>query len=178
MSNRADQWDRRKFLRGAALAGSAGLVGLRPDRALAEPPPETTKIRLVRIPGICIAPQYVADDLLRSEGFTEVSYIGTPAGVEASRAAASGEADFTMAFAGPFIVSLDAGHPVVLLAGVHVGCFELFATERRSEEHTSELQSRLHLVCRLLLEKKKKNSRRNYLILSNISPSTKPTDDA
>src|SRR2546429_7802413 len=28
----------------------------------------------------------------------------------------------------------------------------------RSEEHTSELQSRLHLVCRLLLEKKKKNS--------------------
>src|SRR2546422_7780417 len=31
---------------------------------------------------------------------------------------------------------------------------------RRSEEHTSELQSRLHLVCRLLLEKKKKQ--RNY----------------
>src|SRR2546422_5516540 len=37
----------------------------------------------------------------------------------------------------------------------------------RSEEHTSELQSRLHLVCRLLLEKKKKNKtnivRRNYI---------------
>src|SRR2546422_7616322 len=30
---------------------------------------------------------------------------------------------------------------------------------RRSEEHTSELQSRLHLVCRLLLEKKKKKKR-------------------
>src|SRR2546422_2150785 len=30
------------------------------------------------------------------------------------------------------------------------------AVETRSEEHTSELQSRLHLVCRLLLEKKKK----------------------
>src|SRR2546429_1117643 len=29
---------------------------------------------------------------------------------------------------------------------------------RRSEEHTSELQSRLHLVCRLLLEKKKKHT--------------------
>src|SRR2546429_8734636 len=29
---------------------------------------------------------------------------------------------------------------------------------RRSEEHTSELQSRLHLVCRLLLEKKKKQT--------------------
>src|SRR2546429_424075 len=32
-----------------------------------------------------------------------------------------------------------------------------FAKEQRSEEHTSELQSRLHLVCRLLLEKKKKH---------------------
>src|SRR2546422_5809590 len=33
---------------------------------------------------------------------------------------------------------------------------------RRSEEHTSELQSRLHLVCRLLLEKKKTNSYSSY----------------
>src|SRR3989449_4420891 len=32
---------------------------------------------------------------------------------------------------------------------------------RRSEEHTSELQSRLHLVCRLLLEKKKKKKNRS-----------------
>src|SRR2546422_1341729 len=31
--------------------------------------------------------------------------------------------------------------------------------DRRSEEHTSELQSRLHLVCRLLLEKKKKKTK-------------------
>src|SRR2546422_1095141 len=35
---------------------------------------------------------------------------------------------------------------------------------RRSEEHTSELQSRLHLVCRLLLEKKKKKSRKTLMI--------------
>src|SRR2546422_2801733 len=33
--------------------------------------------------------------------------------------------------------------------------------QARSEEHTSELQSRLHLVCRLLLEKKKKKNRDN-----------------
>src|SRR2546422_8215553 len=33
----------------------------------------------------------------------------------------------------------------------------------RSEEHTSELQSRLHLVCRLLLEKKKKNKKNEYI---------------
>src|SRR2546422_8550481 len=47
----------------------------------------------------------------------------------------------------------------------------------RSEEHTSELQSRLHLVCRLLLEKKKKIS--NSLTLAReikITPHTAPRD--
>src|SRR5438445_5196779 len=34
---------------------------------------------------------------------------------------------------------------------------------RRSEEHTSELQSRQYLVCRLLLEKKKKKNRKQYV---------------
>src|SRR5436305_5005155 len=37
---------------------------------------------------------------------------------------------------------------------------ELLFKVPRSEEHTSELQSRPHLVCRLLLEKKKKNNKR------------------
>src|SRR5687768_17843691 len=36
----------------------------------------------------------------------------------------------------------------------------------RSEEHTSELQSRLHLVCRLLLEKKKKQRRSTLTLMS------------
>src|SRR2546422_4890320 len=36
---------------------------------------------------------------------------------------------------------------------------------QRSEEHTSELQSRLHLVCRLLLEKKKKKNNRKLHII-------------
>src|SRR5690625_6231070 len=41
--------------------------------------------------------------------------------------------------------------------------FQLFgAFYNRSEEHTSELQSRGHLVCRLLLEKKKNNKRQSY----------------
>src|SRR2546429_2324657 len=44
--------------------------------------------------------------------------------------------------------------------------------ERRSEEHTSELQSRLHLVCRLLLEKKKNNNQKpmNYPYHTQDSP--------
>src|SRR2546422_4597684 len=44
----------------------------------------------------------------------------------------------------------------------------LFFRPQRSEEHTSELQSRLHLVCRLLLEKKKKNNK-NYEIVKSIA---------
>src|SRR2546429_3342710 len=42
--------------------------------------------------------------------------------------------------------------------------------ELRSEEHTSELQSRLHLVCRLLLEKKKRSDSRKVLV--SISQAT------
>src|SRR3989449_4687252 len=41
-------------------------------------------------------------------------------------------------------------------ADIDVFDIELATLDPRSEEHTSELQSRLHLVCRLLLEKKKK----------------------
>src|SRR5687768_8573492 len=46
-----------------------------------------------------------------------------------------------------------------VVAGIYLGVlFGVCAAVVRSEEHTSELQSRLHLVCRLLLEKKKKNN--------------------
>src|SRR5687768_17628696 len=55
-------------------------------------------------------------------------------------------------------------HPEMLRHGRHAHRERLgqlghgpLAGHERSEEHTSELQSRLHLVCRLLLEKKKKN---------------------
>src|SRR3989449_6377475 len=41
--------------------------------------------------------------------------------------------------------------------GCTTGAWDVYT---RSEEHTSELQSRLHLVCRLLLEKKKKKKHR------------------
>src|SRR2546422_7524302 len=42
-------------------------------------------------------------------------------------------------------------------------CACIVVDSGRSEEHTSELQSRLHLVCRLLLEKKKKTTRRTRM---------------
>src|SRR2546422_2373776 len=48
-------------------------------------------------------------------------------------------------------------------------CNCLRSSAARSEEHTSELQSRLHLVCRLLLEKKKKKRDEKYKTVYSIS---------
>src|SRR5262245_65024237 len=44
--------------------------------------------------------------------------------------------------------------------------FDLIAVPSRSEEHTSELQSLRHLVCRLLLEKKKRNTNNATVIIT------------
>src|SRR5258705_1086557 len=46
----------------------------------------------------------------------------------------------------------------------------VFDAEVRSEEHTSELQSLRHLVCRLLLEKKKKHQKRTVSVTDNTTP--------
>src|SRR3989442_10409489 len=63
---------------------------------------------------------------------------------------------YTTLFRSPAFVGLNTGEFL---------CFMLFWAMNvwRSEEHTSELQSRPHLVCRLLLEKKKKRDRRGRL---------------
>src|SRR5947199_7914602 len=52
-------------------------------------------------------------------------------------------------------------------AGVHRALGKVLLSWRRSEEHTSELQSLRHLVCRLLLEKKKSLDRLRERITSN-----------
>ena len=130
MSNqRSDGWTRREFLGTAALAGTTAFLGLRSNVIAAEPPPEMTRIRLVSIPGVCVAPQYVAEELLRVEGFTDVQYVKVNIG-ELYKAFASGDVDISMAYAPPFIIQIDAGEPVVLLGGVHAGCYELFGTDR------------------------------------------------
>src|SRR5687768_18009010 len=54
-----------------------------------------------------------------------------------------------------------AGPFGVIVHGVWQSLHPPIVTRYRSEEHTSELQSRLHLVCRLLLEKKKKQTTRH-----------------
>lgn len=92
--------------------------------------PETTTIRLARSASLCIAPQYVAGELLRAEGFTDIQYTPSDAGLNQSRAITRGEIDLTLHFAAPVIIPIDAGDKIRVIGGVHVGCFELIASER------------------------------------------------
>jgi NitT/TauT family transport system substrate-binding protein len=71
----------------------------------------------------------VVSDLLNAEGFTNVVYVESDPGVEGARAIANGDVDLTLQFSGPLLLEIDRGSGITLLAGVHVGCFELFAKE-------------------------------------------------
>jgi NitT/TauT family transport system substrate-binding protein len=51
-------------------------------------------------------------------------------GLPGAKATGEGRVDVSQNFAAPLVMSLDAGDALVLLGGVHVGCFELFATGR------------------------------------------------
>jgi NitT/TauT family transport system substrate-binding protein len=119
---------RRRFLTTLSLAGAASLA--RGPRALAaEGAIETTTVRVVKVPGICVAPQYVAEELLRAEGFTDVRYVEAWPTGEFSEQVGKGEADFTLEFAAKIVQAIDAGGAITVLGGVHVGCYELFAKD-------------------------------------------------
>jgi len=121
---------RRDFVKGvAALAGAAGLSAFDARSAGAEPPPEITRIRLDAFPITCIAPQYVAEELLKAEGFTDVQYPAFDGSV-GENVVGAGKVDMDLYAAAPLVASLDAGAPVLILAGVHLGCYELFGNER------------------------------------------------
>ena len=121
---------RRRFLGGAVTLSGVGFLALGPRSAAGEPPPETTRLRLTKVKAICVAPEYAAEELLRAEGFTDVEYVQKAGNVGKEKALAAGDIDLTLHFAAPLVVRLDAGDPIVILAGVHSGCFELFGTER------------------------------------------------
>jgi NitT/TauT family transport system substrate-binding protein len=122
--------NRKVGLGGVTLAGTAGLLGVLPRPVAAEPPPETTRLRVHHSLSLCLAPQYVAEELLRGEGFTEVHYVMHEESGGFYPALASGTADIGNDFAPVLIMHVDAGDPITILGGVHVGCFELFGTER------------------------------------------------
>jgi NitT/TauT family transport system substrate-binding protein len=123
-----DPVTRRTFLGKASALGAASLLVL-PRVANAEPPPEVKKIRLVDVGGICLAPEYVAEELLRLEGFSEVEYVEMQQNTAPDMLVAD-RADITAWTPPGLLPDMDAGKPIVALAGLHAGCYELFAHER------------------------------------------------
>jgi NitT/TauT family transport system substrate-binding protein len=115
---------RRRFVRAFSLAGASVLL---PSAGFAEERLETTRVRLVQDPSSCLAPQYVAEELLRDQGFTDIRYVEVASDADDQKMIATGAADFALDFALKFITAIDADQPLTVLSGVHVGCFELFA---------------------------------------------------
>jgi NitT/TauT family transport system substrate-binding protein len=70
---------------------------------------------------------YVAEQLLRAEGFTEIRYIDRP-DIGDIGPLERGEVDFGPHYASQCVRVIDAGERITLLAGVTAGCFELFAS--------------------------------------------------
>ncbi len=123
---------RREIVRGLTAIGLAGCLGVYPRQGQAEEPPETNRIRLIRdrdFPVICYAPQYIADEFLLQEGFTDIEYVSK--GVDGSEAQTlvRDEADMSAALGVDWVFPIASGQPVVVLSGLHAGCVEVFANE-------------------------------------------------
>src|SRR5262245_48353112 len=94
---------RRRLLVTLSSAAASGLIG-RTKASAQEAPPETTTIRLAKNASICSAPQYIAGELLRADGFTNIEYVWrTPAVL--SQAIGRRELDFAMHFSPPSILA-------------------------------------------------------------------------
>src|SRR6516162_7146467 len=119
---------RRQFMATLSLAGAAGFAGALPLQAT-EGPLETTAVRLPKIESVCVAPQDVVADLLRAEGFTDIRHVPLPPGTNTPDAIARGMLDFGLNYATVQVAGIDRGVAMKILAGVHVGCFELFVTD-------------------------------------------------
>jgi NitT/TauT family transport system substrate-binding protein len=116
---------RRRFLASCAALGAAPFAS---TPAAAEPPPEITKIRLIHDVAICMAPQYLAEEFLRLEGFTQIEKTQQPTSA-ALASVSSGTADLTMDATPTMVYGVDRGAQYVIIAGIHAGCYELFAHE-------------------------------------------------
>ena len=72
------------------MVAAAGVLGMHPEEAAAESPPETKTLRVLEIPALCWAPQYVREELLRVEGFSRVQYVKREIGPEIFQPLGSG----------------------------------------------------------------------------------------
>src|SRR5215471_1111686 len=116
MNEQRGRWNRRQFVGALTLTTAGAAFGGWSPHASAESPLEITRIRIAKTGAICMAPHFVAEDLLRAEGFTEVQYVPLPDLAATERALAGGEADISLNYALRIVTRLDAGDPVVVLA--------------------------------------------------------------
>jgi NitT/TauT family transport system substrate-binding protein len=130
MEERGDSVSRRGLVQGLIAAGAAGVLGLPAKDLGAEPPLETTRLTLHHSLSICQAPLYVAEELLRAEGFTEVKYMTLEESGGVYKALGSGAVDVMNDFAPVVLTELDKESPIVTLGGLHVGCFQLIGSDR------------------------------------------------
>jgi len=131
-SRRTKGWSRRAFLGGLATAGAAAVIGFRPEPAASaiEPPPETTRLRIQQGAPACWAPMYVAEPLLRKEGFTDIQYVFGH-GPEVARMCREGAIDLSPGFSVGAMYNLEQQqHPLKILTGLHVGCYALVGSDR------------------------------------------------
>jgi len=115
---------RRRFLSTMAV-GTAACILPYPQAEAAEPPPETTTVRLSKFLAICFAPQYVCEELLRAEGFTEVRYADLS--VQEQFNSDPRRVDFLSNLTLNHVGAIDAGAPITIVSPIHGGCYELFA---------------------------------------------------
>jgi len=115
--------NRRRFLATLTATGITSLMGA--EKSYSQAPPEVRTIRFVHTPAICVSPQYLAEEMLRLEGFSDVEYVDIPT-TRTLTLLEDGRADMTMGGAPDVVAALDASRRVLPLAGIHAGCYELF----------------------------------------------------
>src|SRR5262245_45553981 len=120
---------RRNLLFAASAWAGASAMGF-PARSGADPPPETSTIRLGYDPVICVAPMFVAEELLRREGFATIEYVRRHPDEAFPDMLRSGRVDLGVVNTPSLMLAADADEPITMIAGLHAGCFELFANER------------------------------------------------
>lgn len=130
MNGQHGRWNRRQFVSALALTTAGAYFGGRSPSASAEPQSEIARIRIAHTGAICMAPHFVAEDLLRAEGFTDVQYVAEPDLARTEHVLATGGADINLNYALRLVARLDAGDPMVVLAGVHTGCIEILGNDR------------------------------------------------
>jgi NitT/TauT family transport system substrate-binding protein len=106
------------------------LTAARPWLAHAQRRPELNRVRLAHNPAICLAPTFLAAELLRMEGFAQVDLVEVSETQELCHAVRDGRADFTQDTAAAVVPVLDRNESVTVLSGIHAGCYELFGNDR------------------------------------------------